>query len=333
MVVLVSALGYGVYRWKAAQHAPEVVDPPPKTVRPVDPRPVRVPAKPVEERPQYEAIYPPESAPSAAAVYPPNPGPLLTVVGLPVPPPTWVENSLGMRLRRIKPGTFDMGSPETEHNRGADEKLHRVTLTRPFYIGATLVTQRQWEAVMGPANKPSLFVGDGLPVDSVSWEDAREFCRKLTEMERSRAKVAGHYRLPYEAEWEYACRAGTRTPFWCGPTITPNDANFDGNYPYLETDRSGENRQRTTPVTMFKKNPFDLHDMHGNLSQWCEDFYDDYPDKAVTDPDGPETGLRHVIRGGSWGNTALFCRSAHRSGVPPTTRDPKVGFRVVFVPE
>jgi formylglycine-generating enzyme required for sulfatase activity len=130
----------------------------------------------------------------------------------------------------------------------------------------------------------------------------------------------------------HACRAGTSTPFWCGDTITPDDANFDADFPYHRADKHGDNRKRTTPVTMFRKNPFGLYDMHGNLAQWCEDWYGDYPDTDATDPHGPGTGEQRVLRGGSWDNTALSCRSAHRSAMKPTTRDYKVGFRVVYVP-
>ncbi len=138
------------------------------------------------------------------------------------------------------------------------------------------------------------------------------------------------YRLPTEAEWEYACRAGTTTPFWFGKTIRTKDANFDGNNPYFDKDGKGEFRAKTTPVKKFKANPWGLHDMHGNLWQWCEDWYGDYPDGDITDPTGTETGTRRVLRGGSWFDLARGCRAANRDRVEPASRDDSFGFRLAL---
>jgi formylglycine-generating enzyme required for sulfatase activity len=155
-----------------------------------------------------------------------------------------VANSLGIKFVWIPPGTFTMGSPKEEADRVIDETLHKVTITSGFYIGVHLVTQQQWQAVIG--NNPSRFKGKGnLPVEGVSWEDCQEFIRKVREKEN------GHYRLPTEAEWEYACRAGTNTPFHVGFQLFPGQANFLG--------------RQTTPIGSFRPNAFGLHDMHGNL--------------------------------------------------------------------
>jgi len=235
-----------------------------------------------------------------------------------------MANSIGMEFVFIKPGTFQMGSPETEHMHDRDEKQHQVTLTKGFYLQTTLVTQQQWQAVMGVNSNPSNFKGDDLPVDTVSWDDAKEFCRKRSTTE-SRA-----YRLPYEAEWEYAARAGTTTPFWQGATITTDQVNFDGKSPYRDTDPKGEYRGRTTPVKQFKANAWGLYDMGGNLFQWCEDCYAEYPDGPIEDSKGSNTGTWRVLRGGGWGSFAGHCRAAYRYRVEPTFRPYNVGFRVVF---
>jgi formylglycine-generating enzyme required for sulfatase activity len=230
-----------------------------------------------------------------------------------------------MSLVFVRPGSFQMGSPTTEEGRDADESpQHRVTLTQGFLMSATLVTQRQWRAVMGTDSLASNFHGDELPVDSVSWEAAREFCKRLSE------KEGREYRLPTEAEWEYAARAGTTTPFWQGETVNTDQANFDGGKPYRKADARGAYRQRTTPVTYFRPNPWGLCDMGGNLWQWCEDRFGDYPHGSVTDPAGASSGERRVARGGSWFDHARGCRTANRSGFAPDTADDLVGFRVVL---
>jgi len=238
--------------------------------------------------------------------------------------PLVITNSVGMEFVFIKPGTFQMGSPETERMRDGDEKQHQVMLTKGFHLQTTLVTQQQWQAVMGVNSNRSKFRGDDLPVDTVLWDEAQEFCRKLSTKE-SRA-----YRLPYEAEWEFAARAGTTTPFWQGATITTDQVNFKGNFPYRATDPKGENRQRTTPVKQFKANSWGLHDMGGNLWQWCEDGYGDYPNGPIEDPKGGNTETRRVLRGGSWFNNAWNCRAAIRYGFVPAYRRDIIGFRLAL---
>ena len=214
-----------------------------------------------------------------------------------------------------------MGSPPSEEGHKEDERQHRVTLTRGFYLGTYAVTQAQWKAVMG-GNNPSRFPGDDLPVENVSWKDAKAFCDNLS------AKECRRYELPTEAEWEYACRAGTPTPFHFGDTLSTDWANHDGAF----TDGQGQKRayrQKTTPVGAFNvPNAWGLHDLHGNVWEWCADWYADYPDGDSTDPKGPEKGEARVLRGGSWYNYPQRCRSAARNGRAPGYRRAYSGFRV-----
>ena len=200
----------------------------------------------------------------------------------------------------IQPGTFMMGSPEDEVGRFDDEALHQVTITKPFYMQTTPVTQGQWEALMG--NNPSYFKGDDLPVECVSWDDCQEFIQRLSQ------SGDGIYRLPTEAEWEYACRAGTSTPFVIGNgrDLDSTQANFDGNYPY-GAGRKGLYREQTTPVKSFAPNAWGLYDMHGNVWEWCQDWYGDYLIGAVSDPQGPSSGVFRVHRGGRLGLRGLPC--------------------------
>lgn len=240
-----------------------------------------------------------------------------------------VTNSLGMKLVLIPDGSFAMGSPDHEMGRRANEgPRHDVTLTRAFYLGTFPVTQGQYRAVM-QAN-PAKFAGPDLPVEFVSWEEAVAFCRKLSEL--TEEKQAGRrYRLPTEAEWEYACRAGTLTPFFFGDSLGQAQANFDCQFPY-GTGEPGIPVQRTTPSNTYPANHFGLHDMHGNVWEWCADWLDAeyYRHSPKRDPQGPPKGLFRVLRGGSWRNHAVFCRSAARNGMAPTCRDNCTGFRVVM---
>jgi formylglycine-generating enzyme required for sulfatase activity len=233
-------------------------------------------------------------------------------------------NTIGMRFVPIKPGEFLMGSPRGEEKRSDDETPHRVKLTRGFYLSARLVTQEQWERVMGADANHSRFAGDKskLPVDNVSWDDCQEFCAKLSQLD------GRPYRLPWEAEWEYACRAGTETAFWTGDTISTDQANYNGNSPYGKDGKIGIYREKTTPVDQFPPNPWGLHDMHGNLFQWCQDGYGPYAGKEATDPHGPDRGDR-VLRGGSWHVGPSGCRSAYREQSRPDHRGDDFGLRVV----
>src|SRR5262249_26689915 len=154
-----------------------------------------------------------------------------------------------------------------EEGRSDDEVQHRVTLTGGFFLGVHQVTQAQWQMVMG--SKPSRFKGENLPVERVSWDDCQEFCKRLAERDGKR------YRLPTEAEWGYACRAGTATPFPFGETISPDQANYGGYYTYGKG-KEGVYRQKTTPVGSFPANAWGLFDMHGNVYEWCEDWYGPY---------------------------------------------------------
>ena len=189
-------------------------------------------------------------------------------------------------------------------------------------MGVHLVTQEQWQAVMG--NNPSHFKGDkNLPVEQVSWNDCQEFIKKLREKDKK------PYRLPSEAEWEFSCRAGTTTPFHFGETISTDQANYDGTFTY-GNGRKGVNRGKTTPVGSFPANAWGLHDMHGNLWEWCQDWFGDYPQKDVVDPQGAEKGEFRVLRGGSWYFNPEDCRSAYRRRYLPGSRDYNRGFRLCF---
>jgi formylglycine-generating enzyme required for sulfatase activity len=235
--------------------------------------------------------------------------------------PILLTNSIGMKLSLIPPGQFTMGSPPKEEWHRDDEVLHRVTISQPFYMAATEVTQQQWTALMG--TNPSFCTGDELPVETVTWDQAAEFCRKLS------AKEGSTYRLPTEAEWEYACRAGTTTPFHTGKTISPDQANYDGNSTYAGGPK-GEFREETTTAGNFAPNAWGLHDMHGNVWEWCADWYGGpYPTGDVTDPKGPDSGDRRIFRGGCWMNFPAVCRSANRAKVVPKSWNFHLGFRVV----
>jgi formylglycine-generating enzyme required for sulfatase activity len=221
-------------------------------------------------------------------------------------------NSLGMKFVLIPAGTFMMGSPPDEINRRDDENLHNVTISNPFYMKTTQVTQGQWRKVM--RNNPSGFEtrGDNCPVESVSWDDAQEFIRKLNQMERT-----DKYRLPAKAEWEYACRAGSTTRYYFG-----DDEAELGKYAWYSNNSDG-----THPVGQKKPNAWGLYDMHGNVWEWCQDWYGEYT-RSVTDPKGPKSGEGRVLRGGSWFNNARGLRSAYRHRLGPGYRDDSIGFRL-----
>ena len=226
-------------------------------------------------------------------------------------PPKQITNSIGMKLVLIPKGTFTMGE-------GSD--AHEVTLTQPFYLSVYEVTQEQYERVMG--KNPSNFKGPQNPVEEVSWDDAVEFCRKLSELPEE--KAAGRvYRLPTEAEWEYACRAGTTTKYSFGDSESEL-----GEYGWFDKNSD----RKTHPVGQKQPNKWGLYDMHGNVWEWCSDWYGGYPKSAVTDPVGGSTGSARVFRGGSWSCGAAGCRSANRAGSDPSYRGDYVGFRVALSP-
>jgi len=241
-----------------------------------------------------------------------------------IDPPKHYTNNLGMKFTWIPPGSFMMGSPKEEKERLPDESQHKVTLTKGFYMGVYTVTQEQWQAVMG--NNPSHFKGEkNLPVEQVSWNDCQEFIKKLREKDKDKKA----YRLPTEAEWEYSCRAGTTTPFHFGETISTDQANYYGEAVY-GNGKVGVYRKKTTPVGTFPANAWGLHDMHGNVWQWCQDWYAEYPKNNVTDPQGPEKGESRVLRGGSWSGTPEYCRSAYRGRNEPGIRVINCGCRLCF---
>jgi formylglycine-generating enzyme len=236
--------------------------------------------------------------------------------------PKHFTNSIGMEFVWIPPGTFLMGSSKKEAKRCSNEAQHGVTLTKGFYMGVHLVTQEQWQEVMG--NNPSHFKGEtNLPVEMVSWEDCQEFCKELREKDNKQ------YRLPSEAEWEYACRAGTTTPFSFGDTISTDQANYDGNSTY-GNGKKAVHRGKTTPVSSFPANAWGLHDMHGNVGEWCQDWLGVYPANIVVDPQGPKTGEKRILRGGCWNSYPEFLRSAFRFSDEPDSRSGYFGFRVCF---
>jgi formylglycine-generating enzyme required for sulfatase activity len=273
--------------------------------------------------------------------------------------PQEIENSIGMKLVRIPPGTFTMGSPRGEEGRhDSDEGQHPVEITKEFWLGVHEVTQKQFKEVMG--YNPSCFSRDGegkpgakyeygqpgggkekapadtgnFPVENVSWEEAREFCAKLSQ--RAEEKSGGRtYRLPSEAEWEYSCRGGAPSyqVFHFGASLSSSEANFDGNHPYGGAGKDTY-RERTCKVGGYEKNRFGLYDLHGNVWEWCSDWYGEgyYGKSPPSDPKGPSEGVYRVVRGGSWYSRGSGCRSAYRSGRAPGFRDDNLGFRVTLVP-
>ncbi|MBR0237758.1 MAG: SUMF1/EgtB/PvdO family nonheme iron enzyme [Thermoguttaceae bacterium] len=218
---------------------------------------------------------------------------------------TVIINGVEFAFRWCPPGTFKMGSPESEVGRCRDETPHTVTLTKGFWMMESEVTQKQWEAVMGSKSNPSNNRGDDLPVEMVTWFDCKEFCRRT------------NLQLPTEAQWEYACRAGSAGP-------------YAGKLEQLSWFQSNSN-DTTHPVRNKKPNKWGLYDMHGLLWEWCEDWYGSYPSGCVTDPTGPANGTDKVRRGGGKGAKAETCRSAQRRYEHPQNRQIFIGFRCVKV--
>lgn len=239
--------------------------------------------------------------------------------------PSNVMPALGMVW--IKPGTFLMGSPASELGRGDDETQHSVTLTKGFYMGVHEVTQAEYQSVLG--NNPSAFTGDAnRPVEQVTWSQATTYCATLTNIEQAAGRIPSSwsYRLPTEAEWEYCCRAGARTTrFGYGDDL---NAAALTNYAWY----SSNSGNTTHPVEQKHGNAWGLMDMHGNVFEWCLDYFDAYPAGSAIDPQGPKTGTWRASRGGSWGYNASFCRSAQRGSNNPDLVSSYFGFRVVLAP-
>jgi formylglycine-generating enzyme required for sulfatase activity len=253
-----------------------------------------------------------------------------------------VTNSIGMKLTLIPKGKFLMGSPTAEKERDAIEYQHEVEISKPFYMGVYEVTQGEYAQLMGkPRSKINpgahFRAGPDYPMENVRWYLAVEFCKRLTA--RAEEQKAGRkYRLPTEAEWEYACRAGTTTPFHFGTSLSSRQANFNGNFPYGGVDK-GPYLRKTAKVGSYQPNAWGLYDMHGNVQEWCSDFYDKdyYKSSPKKDPQGPAKGVLstdykdfyRVVRGGSWLDEARGCRSAYRFRAMPHDDYRLIGFRVV----
>lgn len=231
-------------------------------------------------------------------------------------------NGISMDLMAIASGEFMMGARAGERARDDDEVHHPVRLTRPFLLGRAPVNQAQWRRVMG--NNPSWFRGDALPVEQVSWEDARNYCQQLLRISGLR------FRLPTEAEWEYACRAGTSTAFHFGDMCDGSQANCRGDLPYGAA-AAGPSLKTTTVPGLYPCNAWGLFDMHGNVGEWCADWYGPYDPGHATDPSGPSAGKYRVIRGGSWHFDPARCRAAYRNANMPAIRGNfNYGFRVAL---
>jgi sulfatase modifying factor 1 len=238
------------------------------------------------------------------------------------PEATWIEPATGLEFVLLPAAEFAMGSPATEAGHEASEKLHRVRLTHPVWFGRYEVTQGQWLRVMG-AN-PSRFEGCGLdcPVENVDAFEVEEFLVRLGKL------TGATFRLPTEAEWEYACRAGTATPFSTGANLTSAQANYDGRYPYPGFP-AGSFVGRPTPVGSYPANAWGLFDLHGNVWEWCQDELCPYPDGTASDPVGSCASELRIIRGGSWTFNGDSARCAVRYSHRPQHRGPSLGVRVV----
>jgi formylglycine-generating enzyme required for sulfatase activity len=267
-------------------------------------------------------------------------------LGGPVEDKVDLGKGVTLELVLIPPGKFYMGAPESEDGRLPIEgPQHTATLSAAFYLGKYEVTQEQWQQVMG--GNPSWFSAGGggkdlvkgldtrrFPVERVSWDDAQAFLRKISTKERT-------YRLPTEAEWEYACRGGTfgkkSWPFQLGEeyadALAADAANFDGSRPYGEAAK-GKSLARTAAVGSYAANPFGLFDMHGNVKEWCQDRFaaDYYQEAPARDPPGPAAGADHVLRGGAWNSPGEECRAASRRGLGRSWRYSDIGLRVACTP-
>ncbi len=259
--------------------------------------------------------------------------------------PKTVTNSIGMRLARIPAGSYKMGSPRGEAERADKELLHEVKISNPFYLGVYEVTQAEYVKVMQDLPKfrnRAAFSGDDNPAENVEWKTAKSFCERLSSRDAEKS-ARRTYRLPTEAEWEYACRGGKSTAFHYGDSLSSKQANFNGSYPYGDGAK-GKYLRKTVKVGSYKPNGFGLYDMHGNVAEWCADWYDPkyYQDSPEEDPLGPPFGVVDtrftnfgknnffvVVRGGSWVDDGRACRAAYRFRAMPNTQYRLIGFRVV----
>jgi len=230
-------------------------------------------------------------------------------------------NGVSQVMRWIVPGRFLMGSPKDEVGRSDNETQHQVTLSKGYWLADTACTQALWQAVM--SENPSRFDDDPQnPVERVSWDDCQMFIEKLNK------QVEGvRLRLPSEAEWEYACRAGTKTVFSFGDSLSSEHANFNGDAPYGDAEK-GEYKERTVVVYSYQPNAWGLWQMHGNVWEWCQDWWGDYPAQPVVDPKGAIEGQERVLRGGGWLVSGQDVRSADRSANSPDYRRNFIGLRL-----
>lgn len=245
-----------------------------------------------------------------------------------------VVNELGMNFIYIKPGTFIMGIPEGY--RGSIEgknPRHQVTITKGFFLQTTEVTQENWFKVTG--KQPSFYknCGKECPVEQVSWDDVQEFIFLLNLSDNNFV-----YRLPTEAEWEYAARSGSDGPYFWGECLSTFHANFNQRYSEHETScqcPSGKSWGRTIPVASLEKNAWGLYDMYGNVAEWCQDYFGERPKLhiPITDPEGPEKGYARVVRGGSWSSGPTNCLSGYSMGGRQESRNYYTGFRLVMMPK
>ena len=229
-------------------------------------------------------------------------------------------NGVELIMVLIPAGKFLMGSPDDEANREDDEMQHKVTISKPFYMGKFEVTQEQWELLMGNNPSPSEFKGKKVPVTDITWDECQNFIKNLNKKTKSK------FRLPTEAEWEYSCRAGTSTAYSFGDLINPSNANY--------RDPEKDEDSEPLPVGRYNKsNAFGLCDMHGNVLEWCNDWwdwYENYSDDDFIDPQGPSEGDYRIFRGGSCFENPSELRSAYRGSGVPSDRHGALGFRLAM---
>ena len=237
-------------------------------------------------------------------------------------------NGVEFAFRYCPPGEFMMGSPEKEEGRSDKETpRHKVILTKGYWLMETELTQKQWKALT--SEKSSRFKGDDLPVEWINWDDCQELIKKLND--HSSKPSGWQFNLPTEAQWEYACRAGAETPFFWGSSLNGDKANCNGNNPYGTTTK-GKYLKKTSPTGSYAPNAWGFYDMHGNVWEWCQDWYGNYPEGEAIDPVGADAGSRRVVRGGGWFLNAVHCRSATRGWFKPDERRDFLGVRLALIP-